>query len=79
MASRKKLLGYKLSVELLLIDPFYTSRQRSTTIDPRFVQVSERWRADRGLLLSVDWSFGSAPKVRDGDDADREGRDDDEP
>jgi hypothetical protein len=41
--------------------------------------VSERWRADRGLLLSVDWSFGSAPKVRDGDDADREGRDDDEP
>jgi hypothetical protein len=79
LAARKKLMGDKLSVALRLIDPFNTSRQRSTTIDPRFVQVSERWRADRGLLLSVDWSFGSAPKVRDGDDADREGRDDDEP
>jgi hypothetical protein len=82
LAARKKLMGDKLSVALRLIDPFNTSRQRSTTIDPRFFQVSERWRADRGVLLSVNWSFGSAPKLRerDGDDgADREGRDTDEP
>jgi hypothetical protein len=85
LAARKKLMGDKLSVALRLIDPFNTSRQRSTTIDPRFFQVSERWRADRGVLLSVNWSFGSAPKLRErdgdgGDDgADREGRDTDEP
>jgi len=81
LAARKKLMDDKLSVALRLIDPFNTSRQRSTTIDPRFVQVSERWRADRGLLLSVNWSFGSTPKLRDGGDdhTDRGGRDVDEP
>jgi hypothetical protein len=80
LAARKKLMGDKLSVALRLIDPFNTSRQRSTTIDPIFVQVSERWRADRGLLLSVNWSFGSAPKVHDRDEPDdREGGDSDEP
>ena len=79
LAARKKLMGDKLSVALRLIDPFNTSRQRSTTIDPRFVQVSERWRADRGLMLSVNWSFGSAPKLRDGEEPDRDREDSDEP
>jgi outer membrane cobalamin receptor len=79
LAARKKLMDDKLSVALRLIDPFNSSRQRSTTIDPRFVQVSERWRADRGLLLSVNWSFGSAPKLRDGDEPDRDREDGDEP
>jgi hypothetical protein len=83
LAARKKLMDDRLSVAVRLIDPFNTSRQRSTTIDPRFVQVSERWRADRGLLLSVNWSFGSSPKLRDSGDEDRNregvGGDTDEP
>jgi hypothetical protein len=48
----------RMSVTLRVIDPFNTSRESSTTIDPRFYQVSDRRRTIRGLLLSVNWTFG---------------------
>jgi len=58
LAAREKLLGDRMSVTLRVIDPFNSSRERSTTIDPQFYQVSDRRRAIRGLLLSVNWMFG---------------------
>src|SRR5882762_9743697 len=58
LAARKKLMEDRLSVTLRAIDPFNTSRESNTTIDPRFYQVSDRRRAIRGLLLSVNWTFG---------------------
>jgi len=58
LAARKKLNNDRMSVTLRVIDPFNTSRESSTTIDPRFYQVSDRRRAIRGLLLSINWMFG---------------------
>ena len=45
-----------------MIDPFNTSRESNTTIDPRFYQVSDRTRQIRGALLSANWIFGKPPK-----------------
>src|SRR6266446_3975924 len=58
LAARKKLMADRLSVTLRVIDPFNTSRESNTTIDPRFYQVSDRRRVIRGLLLSLNWTFG---------------------
>ncbi|MEO5818027.1 MAG: TonB-dependent receptor [Gemmatimonadaceae bacterium] len=62
VAARKKLMADQLNVTLRVIDPFNTSRESSTTIDPQFYQVSDRARAIRGLLLSVNWTFGKPQK-----------------
>lgn len=74
LAARQKLMEDRLSVALRLLDPFNASRERSTTIDPRFYQVSERRRAERGLIVSVNWSFGK-PKEEESDRADPAGGD----
>jgi hypothetical protein len=58
LAARKKLMDDRMSITLRVVDPFNTSRESNTTIDPRFYQVSDRRRAIRGLLLSVNWVFG---------------------
>jgi hypothetical protein len=58
-----------------VIGPFNNSRERFTTIDPRFYQVSDRRRADRGLLLSVNWRFGKPPKDGDREPSDQGGGD----
>lgn len=65
-AARQKLMRDQLSLTLRLTDPFNTSRERSTTTDPRFYQVSGRRRAVRGLLLSVNWTFGKPTKEHEG-------------
>lgn len=62
LAARQKLRQDQMSLTLRVIDPFNTSRETTTTIDPRFSQVSDRRRAIRGLLLSVNWTFGSPAK-----------------
>src|SRR6267378_3540406 len=58
LAARQRVMNDQMSVTLRVIDPFNTSRESNTTIDPRFYQVSDRRRAIRGLLLSVNWMFG---------------------
>lgn len=72
LAARQKLMDDQLSLTLRVIDPFNTSHERGTTVDPRFFQRSERARAIRGLLLSASWTFGK-PEKKDtidlGDDA----------
>lgn len=62
IAARQKLWGARTSVTLRVIDPFRMSRERSTTIDPRFYQVSDRVQQIRGVLLSVNRNFGRPPK-----------------
>ncbi|MEO7454758.1 MAG: TonB-dependent receptor [Gemmatimonadaceae bacterium] len=66
-AGRKKLMDDQLSITLRVIDPFDTSRESSTTIDPRFYQVSNRARQVRGLLLGFTWTFGKPEKEKDAD------------
>jgi outer membrane cobalamin receptor len=61
-AARQKLMDDQLSLTLRVIDPFNTSRESNTTVDPRFYQVTQRSRAIRGLLLNVSWTFGKPPK-----------------
>jgi outer membrane cobalamin receptor len=75
LALRQKLMQDKLSLTLRVIDPFNTSRESNTTIDPRFFQVSNRTRAIRGLLLSANWTFGKPPKMRNNDQGDPGGND----
>jgi hypothetical protein len=70
LALRQKLMQDKMSLTLRVIDPFNTSRESNTTIDPRFFQVSDRTRAIRGLLLSANWTFGKPPKVHKADQSD---------
>ncbi len=65
LAGRKKLMDDQLSVTLRVIDPFNTSREESTTIDPRFYQVSSRARHIRGLLLGLRYRFGKPAKDKD--------------
>jgi outer membrane cobalamin receptor len=62
LAARRKLMADQLSLTLRVVDPFNTSRETNTTIDPRFYQVTQRSRAIRGLLLSVNWTFGNPRK-----------------
>ena len=66
-AARQKLRNDRLSLTLRVIDPFDTSREINTTLDPQFTQVSDRRRAIRGLLLSANWTFGH-PQRRGKDD-----------
>lgn len=66
-AGRKKLIDDQLSVTLRVIDPFNTSREGSTTIDPRFSQVSTRARRIRGLLLGLSYTFGKPDKDKEAD------------
>jgi outer membrane cobalamin receptor len=73
MAARQKLMEDQLSLTLRVIDPFNTSHESSTTIDPRFYQVSDRTRAVRGLLFSVNWTFGKPDKRKDAIDLGIEG------
>jgi outer membrane cobalamin receptor len=75
LAGRKKLMEDRMSVTLRVIDPFNTSRESNTTIDPRFYQVSDRRREIRGLLLSVTWTFGKPQEERQRDTNDLGGGD----
>src|SRR2546427_4877774 len=70
LAAREKLMNDRVSVTLRVIDPFNTSRESNTTIDPRFYQVSDRRRAIRGLLLSINWMFGNPQKEHERDQND---------
>jgi len=60
---------------LRAIDPFNSSRDRFTTTDPRFYQVTDRRRAIRGLVLAVNWNFGKPLKKRGHDESDQGGGD----
>jgi hypothetical protein len=61
-AARRKFMDDQLGVTLRILDPFSTARESSTTIDPRFYQVSNRMRTIRGVGLSVSWTFGKPEK-----------------
>jgi outer membrane cobalamin receptor len=65
VAARQKLMDDQLSLTLRVIDPFNTSHERGTTVDPRFFQTSDRSRAVRGLLLSASWTFGKPEKEKE--------------
>lgn len=67
VAGRKKLMDDQLNVTLRVIDPFNTSSENSTTVDPRFYQISKRARQIRGLLLGFSWTFGKPVKEKDDD------------
>ncbi len=62
LAGRQKLMNDRMSVTLRVIDPFNTSHETSTTIDPQFTLVSMRGRTIRALQLNVTWMFGQPPK-----------------
>jgi outer membrane receptor protein involved in Fe transport len=62
IAIRQKLMLDRLALTMRILDPFNTAMERSTTIDPRFVQASDRTRIIRGLLLSANWTFGAKRK-----------------
>ena len=71
LAARQKLMDDRMDVTLRVVDPFNTSRFRSSTSDPRFYQLSNFTRPSRGLVLSVNWNFGHPPKERRRDQGDQ--------
>jgi outer membrane cobalamin receptor len=73
VAARQKLMDDQLSLTLRVIDPFDTSHERGTTVDPRFFQISDRSRAIRGLLLGATWTFGKPDKGKETIDLSGEG------
>jgi hypothetical protein len=75
LAARQKLMDDRMDLTLRVVDPFNTSRQRSITTDPRFYQVSDFARPSRGLVLSVNWTFGHPPKEHRRDQSDQSGGD----
>ena len=72
LAARKKLMGDQLNLALRVTDPFNASREQTTTIDPRFYQVTQRQRVERGVLLSATWTFGKPPKEGDREEGGRD-------
>ena len=65
LAARQKLDHDRVDLTLRIVDPFRTDYERFTTVDPAFRQEQLFSRNDRGVLLSVSWRFGQAPKIRD--------------
>ena len=61
-AIRQKLMNDQMNVTLRVLDPFNTSLERNTTIDPNFTQLSDRRRIVRGLQLNATWLFGHVNK-----------------
>lgn len=70
IAAREKLMHDRVNVTLRVIDPFTMQREHFVTIDPAFYQVTDQRRRDRGLILSVNWSFGKPPKLHAPDEGD---------
>ncbi|HKW47322.1 MAG TPA: TonB-dependent receptor [Gemmatimonadaceae bacterium] len=62
---RDKVMADRLSLTLRIIDPFSTTRDRSATLDPEFVQINDRTRPIRGLQLNATWMFGRPNKKDD--------------
>ena len=62
VAIRQKLMNDQMNITLRVIDPFNTSLERNTTIDPNFYRVSDRRRVQRGVQLSATWLFGHVKK-----------------
>jgi hypothetical protein len=71
MAARQKIFNDRMSATLRIIDPFSTSRETSTTTDPRFYQQTSRLRHIRGFSLTLSRNFGSAPKKAKDDPIDQ--------
>ncbi|MGH7605449.1 MAG: outer membrane beta-barrel family protein, partial [Gemmatimonadaceae bacterium] len=67
LAIREKLMNDQMNLTLRVIDPFNTSLERNTTIDPTFYQLSDRRRVQRGIQLKATWLFGHVNK----DEADK--------
>jgi hypothetical protein len=67
LAIREKLMNDQMNLTLRVIDPFNTSLERNTTIDPSFYQLSDRRRVQRGIQLNATWLFGHVKK----DEADK--------
>jgi outer membrane receptor protein involved in Fe transport len=65
IAARQKLMNDQMSLTFRLVDPFNTSLERSTTVDPAFYQVSDRRRLMRGLVVTANWIFGKSKKEDD--------------
>jgi hypothetical protein len=67
VAARKKLMDDRMDLTIRVIDPFNTSREKSATNDPRFYQVTNRARLQRGVLIGASWTFGKPIKKKKDD------------
>jgi outer membrane receptor protein involved in Fe transport len=61
---RHRLPGDKTTVSLRVSDPFNTMRFRVEAGDDNLIQLTERRFNARALHLTVQYSFGKAPKIR---------------
>jgi hypothetical protein len=63
---RQQLLNDRVTINLMVTDPFDLYRSSFTTRDPSHIQIGRsRWSA-RAAVLSASYSFGRPPRGRDG-------------
>ena len=64
MGMRQQLMKDRMTINLMMTDPFDLYRSSFTTRDPTHVQIGRsRWRA-RAAVLSASYSFGRPPRDR---------------
>ncbi|HEX6038632.1 outer membrane beta-barrel protein, partial [Longimicrobium sp.] len=69
---RQQLMGDRVTVNLMVTDPFDLYRSSFTTRDPTHIQIGRsRWSA-RAAVLSASYSFGRPPRGRDSRNGDDE-------
>jgi outer membrane receptor protein involved in Fe transport len=64
LSVRQKLYGDRMNVTLRLSDPFNTQRFRIQAGDDNIIQLTERTQTSRALHLTLQYSFGRPPRVK---------------
>jgi ferric enterobactin receptor len=64
LAVRRKLDGDRATATLRVMDPFGTMGWTMRASDGRVIQLMDRRFGARGAFLSVNYSFGQAPRIR---------------
>lgn len=64
LSVRQKLYGEKMNLTLRVSDPFNTMRFRIRAGDDNLIQLTERTQTSRALHLTLQYSFGRPPRVK---------------
>jgi outer membrane receptor protein involved in Fe transport len=64
LSLRQKLYGEKMNLTLRLSDPFNKMRFRIRAGDDNIIQLTERTQTSRALHLTLQYTFGRPPRIR---------------
>jgi outer membrane receptor protein involved in Fe transport len=64
LSVRQKVDGDRIAVTLRVLDPFNTGRFRVQVGDDKLMQITERSMGVRAVFLTVQYTYGQAPRIR---------------